>query len=164
MQSTQLTFKKIQIKNCAFTGHRDLDKSFSLEKLEKIVLNLAEKGVTNFFCGMAKGFDLFAAEAVLKTKETYKNVKLVACIPFYGQEKNYTQEDKKRYVEILKKCDIKITLSQNFYKGCSLARDRYMADNADMIVAYLKKETGGTAYTVAYFRKKYPCKEVVFLE
>ena len=164
MLSTQLTFEKIPIKNCAFTGHRELDKSFSLEKLEKKVLNLAEKGVINFFCGMAKGFDLCAAEAVLKIKEIYKNVKLVACIPFYGQEKNYTQEDKKRYVEILKKCDLKITLSQNFYKGCSLARDRYMADNADMIVAYLKKQTGGTAYTVNYFRKKYPEKEVFFIE
>ena len=164
MQSTQLTFEKRQIKNCAFTGHRDLDESFSLEKLQKEVLNLAEKGVVNFFCGMAKGFDLYAAEAVLKIKENYKNVKLIACIPFYGQEKNYTQEDKKRYIDILKNCDLKVTLSQNFYKGCSLSRDRYMADNADVMVAYLKKKKGGTAYTVSYFTKKYPEKEVFFIE
>ena len=164
MQSTQLTFEKRQIKNCAFTGHRDLDESFSLEKLQKEVLNLAEKGVVNFFCGMAKGFDLYAAEAVLKIKENYKNVKLIACIPFYGQEKNYTQEDKKRYIDILKNCDLRVTLSQNFYKGCSLSRDRYMADNADVMVAYLKKKKGGTAYTVSYFTKKYPEKEVFFIE
>lgn len=164
MKEIQLTFENNPIKNCAFTGHRDLDTGFSKEKLQKTVLTLAEKGVVNFFCGMAKGFDLYAAEAVLKAKEFYSYIKLIACIPYYGQEKGYSQEDKKRYVEILKNCDLKITLSQSYYKWCSLSRDRYMADNADALVAYLKKEKGGTAYTVGYFRKKYPQKEIIFLD
>ena len=164
MQSTQLTFEKRDIKNCAFTGHRDLDESFSKEKLQKTVFDLAKKGVVNFFCGMAKGFDLYAAEAVIKIKESYKNARLIACVPFYGQEKSYSQEDKKRYVNVLRKCDFKLTFAENYYKGCELVRDKYMADNADVLVAYLKKETGGTAYTVGYFEKKYPEKEVIFLD
>ena len=164
MKSTQLTFEKRDIKNCAFTGHRDLGDGFSIEKLQKIVFDLAKKGVVNFFCGMAKGFDLYAAEAVIKIKESYPNARLIACVPFYGQEKGYSQEDKERYVNILKKCDFKITLAENYYKGCALVRDKYMADNADVLVAYLKKKTGGTAYTVGYFEKKYPEKEIIFLD
>ena len=164
MQWMQLTLENKPIKNCAFTGHRELDESFSLEKLQKTVLELAKKGAENFFCGMAKGFDLFAAEAVLKIKENYPKVKLVACVPYYGQEKGYSQEDKKRYVNILKNCDFKITFADEYYKGCTLVRDKYMADNADVLVAYLKKEKGGTAYTVGYFNKKYPEKEIIFLD
>ena len=164
MQATQLTFENKPIKNCAFTGHRDLCDGFSIEKLQNTVLDLAKKGVINFFCGMAKGFDLFAAEAVIKIKESYPNVRLIACVPFYAQEKSYSQEDKARYVSILKKCDLKITLAENYYKGCTLVRDKYMADNADVLVAYLKKKTGGTAYTVGYFKKKYQEKEIIFLD
>ena len=164
MFETQLTFENIPIKNCAFTGHRELEESFSFEKLQKTVLLLAEKGIINFFCGMAKGFDLYAAEAVLKAKESYPNIKLIACVPFYGQEKSYLKEDKERYVQILKKCDFKFTFAETYYKGCALNRDKYMADNADVMVAYLKKKTGGTAYTVGYFKKKYPEKEIIFLD
>ena len=164
MNETQLTFEEISIKNCAFTGHRDLEESFSFEKLQKTVLDLAKKGVEKFFCGMAKGFDLYAAEAVLKAKESYPNIKLIACVPFYGQEKSYLKEDKERYVQILKNCDVKFTFAERYYKGCTINRDKYMADNADVMVAYLKKEKGGTAYTVGYFKKKYPQKEIIFLD
>ena len=164
MQATQLTLEKQQIKNCAFTGHREMDGNFSIVKLQKTVLVLAERGVKNFFCGMAKGFDLYAAEAVIKIKKQYPDVRLIACIPYYGQEKTYSQEDKKRYVTILRNCDAKFTFTDTYYKGCALVRDRYMADCADLLVAYLKKKTGGTAYTVGYFQKKYPEREIIFLD
>lgn len=164
MNSTQLTFEKKLIKNCAFTGHRELDESFSIKKLQKIVYDLAEKGVENFFCGMAKGFDLFAGEEVVKIKEVFPNVKLIACVPYFGQEKGYSQENKKRYVTILKNCDAKFTFADVYYKGCMLDRDRYMADHADVLVADLKKKKGGTAYTVGYFEKKYPDREIIFLD
>ncbi len=164
MHATQLTFEKGPIKNCAFTGHREMDESFSMEKLQKTVFDLVERGVTNFFCGMAKGFDLYAAEAVIKIKKSFPNVQLLACVPYFGQEKGYSLEDKKRYVKILKNCDLKITLAETYYKGCTLVRDRYMADQADVLVAFLKKKTGGTAYTVGYFEKKYPEKEIIFLD
>ena len=164
MQSKQLTFENKSIKNCAFTGHRDLDENFCLEKLQKTVFDLAQKGVINFFCGMAKGFDLYAGEVVIKIKETFPNVKLIACVPYFGQEKAYSQEDKKRYVMILRNCDVKFTFADVYYKGCTLVRDKYMAENADVILAYLKKKTGGTAYTVGYFKKKYSEREIIFLD
>lgn len=164
MQATQLTFEKREIKNCAFTGHRVMSESFSKEKLQKIVFELAERGVKNFFCGMAKGFDLCAGEAVIKIKENFPNVKLIACVPYFGQEKEYTQEDKNRYVTILRNCDAKFTFADTYYRGCTLIRDRYMADNAEVLVAYLKKKTGGTAYTVRYFQQKYTDREIIFLD
>ena len=100
---------------------------------------------------------------VISLKRKYKNIRLIACIPCYNQEKNFSLQDKKRYAKILKKADEQILLSETYYKGCMQKRDKYMADNADILIAYLKKPTGGTAFTVNYFTKKYPLKEKILL-
>ena len=139
-------------KACAFTGHRTLERDFSINHLKKEVEGLiVEKGVTIFYVGMAMGFDLCAAEIVLKLKKKY-DVKLVACIPHYYQEKYFSEKDKKRYVKILKACDEQIYISQEYYKGCLLKRNRYMCDRSNYLIAYLRKDEGGTAYTVNYFK------------
>ena len=148
----QITFeKKYSYNACVFTGHRELDGDFSVENLRKTIENFIKKGVNTFYTGMAKGFDLIAAEIVLEFKKKY-DVRLIACIPYYGQERGFTQEDKKRYACILKKCDEKVLISEFYYKGCLLQRNRYMADRSDCMIAYLKKKSGGTAYTVNYFK------------
>ena len=151
------------IKSCAFTGHRVLDENFSIKDLEKAVEYAVSLGVENFYCGMAMGFDLFAGETVLKAKKTSPNIRLIACIPFYQQDKYFSVQDKKRYEDILKKADETVFVSEFYFKGCMQKRDRYMADRADMLITYCKKNTGGTAYTVEYFQKKYQGKEIVFL-
>ena len=159
----QLTIIPENIKTCAFTGHRFLQEDFSLKQLKKIIKEVILRGVDTFYVGMAMGFDLYAAETVLSLRKKYKNIKLIACIPCYNQEKNFSIADKKRYVKILKKVDEQVFVSDTYYNGCMQKRDMYMADRADILIAYLKKDTGGTAFTVKYFQKKYPLKEKIFL-
>ena len=163
MLEKQLTIIKEQAYSCAFTGHRELTEDFSLKLLQKTVKELVKNGVKTFFCGMALGFDLAAAEAVLKVKKKNADVRLIACIPCLEQDKYYPAAEKKRYQKLLNKADEKTILSPVYTRACMLIRDRYMADNADALVAFLRKETGGPAYTVKYFTKKYPFKEVIFL-
>ena len=74
-----------------------------------------------------------------------------------------SDEDKKLYAEILQSADEQILLSEKYYRGCLHVRNKYMADRADMLITYCKKDTGGTAWTVKYFQKKYPLLKVVFL-
>ncbi len=154
--------QKKELHACAFTGHRELGEEFSARRLKKEIKKIIERGVTTFYNGVAMGFDLLAAELVLELKKKHKEVKLVACVPCYGQEKSYSDEDKKRYVRILKKADEVVTLSDHYYNGCMQKRNRYMVDNADALIAYCNKQTGGTAYTVNYFLKKKE-GEVVFV-
>lgn len=165
MKTQQLAIKTEQskLKTCAFTGHRELAFGFSARALKKAVEGLILQGVDTFYNGMAMGFDLIAAETVLKLKKKYPFIKLIACIPCYNQERGFSEKDKKRYVSILKKAEERTYVSEFYFNGCMQKRDRYMADRADALVAYLKKETGGTAYTVRYFQNKYPSKEIVFL-
>ena len=149
---------------CVFTGHRQIKDEFLAEKLEYAIERFLQEGVTTFYCGMALGFDLLAAEKVIHLKTKYPSARLIACIPCSNQRDNYSPVDKKRYLEILKKCDEEICLSDSYFKGCMHARNRYMVDRADCMIAYLKKQEGGTAFTVALFAKKHPGKEIFFIE
>ena len=64
----------------AFTGHRFIS-SDRVEEVRESVSNeirlLYFKGFRNFFCGMALGFDMLAAEEVLKLKEELPGILLV---------------------------------------------------------------------------------------
>ncbi len=149
-------------KSCAFTGHRVLDKDFSPKKLRKILQSLLQQGVDTFYNGMAIGLDIAAAKILLSLRKHY-NFRLIACIPCVGQDNYYSTAEKRDYENIMKQTDEQIYLSDHYFNGCMLLRNRYMADRADVLVAYCKKDSGGTAYTVRYFQKKYPEKEIVFL-
>ncbi len=155
--------ENLYIDRCVFTGHRELGEDFSVRKLKKAIEEQIKKGVIYFYNGMAKGFDLAAAEEVIKLKKKNSQIKLIACIPCYGQEKYFSEKDKKRYVSILKNADESITLSPNYYTGCMQVRDKYMVERANVMIAYCKKKEGGAAYTVKIFQKIHPNKEIIFL-
>lgn len=141
------------MKSCCFTGHRvlrDLDAAL----LDRVIADLIKNGCKRFYCGMAKGFDLAAAESVIALKESYPGVELVACIPCGGQSLSYSASDKRRYNRILSFCSETITLSGDYYKGCMHVRDRFMVDNSDIVLSYLREKRGGTYYTVSYAEKK----------
>lgn len=148
---------------CVFTGHREIGEDFSARKLRAEIESLIKEGVTTFYDGMAKGFDLVAATVVLRLKNKYPQIRLIACVPCYGQEKYFCERDKKTYAEALKKADEQIVLSPAYYRGCMQARDRYMAERAQVMIAYCKKTEGGAAYTVKIFQKSHPSAKIIFL-
>lgn len=136
---------------CTFTGHRQLrDLDYAL--MDRVILNLVKNGCTRFYCGMAQGFDLAAAESVLGIGKDYP-AELVACIPCESQKDTFSAADRARYERILKSCSEVIVLSDFYYKGCMQARDRFMVDNSDVVLCYLRQKSGGTYYTVNYARK-----------
>ena len=137
--------------SCAFTGHRMLGDDFDPVLLERVVERLLKRGVDTFYCGMAKGFDLFAAEIVLKFKDRY-GAKLICCIPYSGQADYFSAADKERYENILEYCERKIVFSEKYNRWCMHARDRFMAENSGTVVCYLRRSAGGTYYTVKYAR------------
>lgn len=155
--------EKNKIKTCIFTGHRQLDKDFSARKLKKEIKTLILDGVDTFLCGMAMGFDLIAGETVLSLKKRFPFIRLVACIPCYNQEKYFPEQDKKRYVAILKKTEEQVFVSETYFKGCMQKRDTYMAERADVMITYCKKTVGGTAFTVKTFGKLKPFAKIIYL-
>ena len=136
-------------KVCAFTGHRVM-KDLDINLLDRVIENLIKGGCKRFLCGMARGFDLTAAESVLQLKKTYPDIELIACVPCEGQSDDYTSSDKARYLRILENCKEVIVLSDEYYKGCMMVRNRFMVDNCDVVISYLRRKFGGTYYTIKY--------------
>ncbi len=137
----------------ALSGHRDLPADFDCNKLYDALEELIRGGNFHFCCGMARGFDLAALQCLIDLKRRY-HVRIEACIPYLGQERNFPPREKKLYGELLPLCDETTVISQTYYSGCTLKRNRYMVDKCDTLFAYCTRDTGGTAFTVKYARSQ----------
>lgn len=135
-----------------FTGHRYIPDIDILVKnrIKKEIEKLIEKGVIYFGNGGALGFDTLVAQMVLDLKEKHPQIKLIMVLPCKEQDKFWSAKDKKIYAYILDRADKKVYVSENYYDGCMLVRNRYLVDNSGYCIAYLRKDKGGTAFTVNY--------------
>ncbi len=146
-------------KAVAFTGNRKLNApqgvrvnnlKFEVYKRTYALIEEAyNEGKRQFLSGMAQGFDMIAAEAVLKLRDEYDDVELIAIIPFEGQADNFSYEDQSRYDRILDEAD-QIIITSPTYSGPKVyyIRNNYLADNANYIIAYSSGSGRGTAYTL----------------
>lgn len=142
-----------------FTGHRSekLPKNqgiyqSSLNTLENEIKIAIDKGYSTFFTGMSYGFDLIAAANVLEFKKN-TNVKIIAIVPFYGQEKNWNLINVKEYHRVLSMCDDIVVCHDSYRSGAYYDRNRYMVDSSSLVIAY-SNGTGGSQYTVNYATQK----------
>ena len=88
----------------AFTGHRTY-RGAAADALRRTVGELYARGFRTFLSGMAVGFDLAAAEAVLELRERAPGVRLVAAVPFRGQEMRFSPADRERFRRVLAEAD-----------------------------------------------------------
>ena len=105
-------------------------------------------GFRTFLSGMAVGFDLAAAEAVLELRERVPGVRLVAAVPFRGQEMRFSPADRERFRRVLAEADSVEVLAPAYHRGCYAVRNDFLVDNARVLVAWYDGSPGGTRYTV----------------
>lgn len=140
-------------KRCCFTGHRFISKEHMniIEKNLPIVIDsLAERGVTEFISGGALGFDMLAAKAVIQARERNAGLRLILALPCMNHNCNWKNADKADFDCITAMSDEVIYVSDNYYDGCMLRRNRYMVDKSRHCIFYMAYPRGGTAYTVRY--------------
>ena len=122
-------------------------------KLLGTLVTLIEQGYRYFGAGGALGFDTLAAQAVLRLRERYPQIRLILVLPCLNQTRGWPQADIDTYEEI-KRCADKVTYtSEHYFRGCMQKRNRHLVDNSSACICYLTKPTGGTAYTVDYARR-----------
>lgn len=139
---------------CAITGHRELKGDISEKTVFVALENLIkERGINEFYCGMALGFDLLAARCIVKLKNKYP-VRLIACIPCPEQDKYFSFFEKAEYKKLLQKADETVLISETYTRYCMHQRNRYMVDHAQYLLCYLREESGGTYYTYKYAKDK----------
>ncbi len=138
-------------KSACFSGYR-LQKFPPNTNFEKIKLalrnaiaDLVQRGYTTFLSGMAEGFDMMAAEEVVKLKTINPHIKFIAVIPCH-EFREFSLHD----AEIFNQADEVIAVSDKVETKAYHARNRFMVDNSSTLVCYFDGKGGGTKYTVNY--------------
>ena len=106
-----------------------------------------------FLNGGIVRFDEVCAEVVRKLKEQYPEKDIRLCLVAahfsnrFNTEKSYYQTF---YDEILVPEEVEYT----YYKAAITKRNRWMVDHADLMLAYIDHDYGGSYQTYRYAQKK----------
>lgn len=154
-----------KLKTCAFSGHRpgllpwgyseNDERCLNLKgQIREQIITAINKGYAHYFSGMALGCDIFFAQLVLELKKDYPDIKLICAIPYELQYSNWKKSDKERYFNILRQCDHKEIISLKYTESCFMDRNKYMIDNASLLIAvYNGFGKSGTRNTIKYAQK-----------
>lgn len=147
----------------AATGHRppkicswEKYETIGLERLTALARNcLIRLDAEEVVSGMALGWDIAFALAAINL-----DIPLIAAIPFKGQERRWRKKNRDLYYETLSKsqviyvCTDEISPSGEWSKQkidqMMKARDRWMVDWCDKVLALYNGTSGGTSATVNY--------------
>ncbi len=151
-------------RTCCFTGHRTEKlpaERAQIEYLRKIVSDTAAilyyKGVNIFMTGMARGFDLLAAEAVAFDPDIGSNIRLVCAMPYAEHRREMkTQQEDELYRRLMKRADMIVCLGDSYFKDCYRLRNSFMINNSTNLIAYLKDDDSwrsGTGMTCNLAKK-----------
>lgn len=154
---------------CCFTGHRPQGLPCGGDEgapacirlkdalRREIAALVEERGVTRFISGMALGIDQWAAGLVAQLRGQYPHLSLEGAVPCAGQESRWSRDKQLQYHALRRQCDRWTILQPAYTRGCMQARNRYMVDNSDIVLAVWDGRPGGTGSTVAYARKRGLC-------
>ncbi len=151
---------------CCFTGHRPESLKIPFDEnsprfsaLKNVISDIIDQaisdGYTDFYCGMARGIDMLCAALVLDKTKTNSALRLHAALPCPNQSDGWRAKDIKLFDDILSQCASKTVISPFYTPECMLARNRFMVDNSQRVIAVWNGfYRGGTAYTVRYAKKQ----------
>ena len=147
----------MRLQTACFTGHREIpaqEQSHIVQNTARIVRELYARGYRTFCAGGALGFDTIAARVILTLKKTYPDIRLHLVLPCKTQTAHWLSADRLVYEVIKKEADEITYISDDYTKYCMMERNRRLVDLSSVCICYLKKKTGGTAYTVGYAQKQ----------
>ncbi len=157
----------MDIKNaaCAFTGHREEKLPWGRnesdprclrlkELIEDAVESVYSSGIRHFICGMATGCDMYFCEAVMALREAHPDITLEAAIPWEGQSESWCDTLRRRYAKLVADCDYHTLVQKSYTPDCLMRRNRYMVDNASVLIAAYSGKPGGTMSTLLYAMRR----------
>lgn len=149
---------------CCFSGYRpekmppDLPEGSAafdrmLQRLRWSIRRASGAGYRHFLSGMSRGFDLWAAEAVLELQEQGHAIDLWAAVAFPGMEQSWELQWQRRYHAVLSRAAKTVPVSAKYAPECYTLRDRFLVEHSSRCICFFDGVPGGTAYTVRYARR-----------
>ncbi len=149
---------------CCFSGYRpekmpeDMQEhspAFAdmTQRLRCAIHDAAGQGYRHFLSGMSRGFDLWAAEAVLELARQGEAIDLWAAIAFPGMEQYWEPLWRARYTSALAQASRTFPLCDRYEPDCYKKRDRFLVEQSSLCICFFDGTPGGTQYTVGYARR-----------
>ena len=131
----------------SFFGHSNFrwNKAYE-DKTLSIIEDSVGDGEVNFLLGNYGSFDDFAYKCCKKYKDKHKNARLIFVTPYISE--GYQARLERAAVDY--DAIIYPPIEGRPYKFAIHYRNRYMVDNADLIICYLTKRYGGAYEAVKY--------------
>lgn len=143
---------------CCFTGHRPeklhWDEQTVVNALEKEISQAVTDGFNTFLTGMARGVDIWAAEIVLRLRDTGTPVHLICASPYAGFENRWSAYWQHRYQTILQAADHVTFICPGYSRSCFQARNIWLVDHSARVIAVYNGTPGGTRNTLKYAKAK----------
>lgn len=137
-------------KICVFFGHRFVPEPEKIkQKLKAVVRDLIQEGTDTFWLGGYGEFDTLAEDVVRELKAEFPHIKKVLALAYLPKNKEDYQYKSQFYDDLFYPEGVEIGPK----KFAIPRRNKYMAENADYIVAYLNTKSGGAFYAVQIARK-----------
>ena len=145
----------------AFTGYRPQKMPFGFDETDERCVNfklrlyntiesLIDQGYRHFISGGALGMDMYAAETVLELKSKYPDITLEMVSPFDGQSAKWAPQYQSRHDRLLDQADMVTATGHEYTKSAMFIRNKYLVNNADILLAAYDGQRGGTQMTVKY--------------
>ena len=142
---------------CCFTGHRRMtaaERETATVWLEQTVIELIKQGIVYFGVGGAIGFDMLAANTVLRLRRRFPHIRLIVVLPCEDMDAKWSPYEREQLEHILRDADKVVSMAKTYTPDCMKRRDRHLADHSSVCVAWLTHYGGGTGYTVEYARRQ----------
>lgn len=134
-------------------GHRTVEDYLTVENKLYELLRIAiqrKNGEVEFLVGRNGDFDLMAASVIRKLKKETgnDNIYLTLVLPYETAELKNNTEAFESYYD-----SIEISDATRNYRYAIVARNRDMVDRADLVIVYVKNESGGAYQSLKYAEK-----------
>lgn len=136
---------------CAFTGHRIIkpEHRTAMPNLIARAIDYAyKKGCRRFITGGAIGFDTEAAREVIRFRLSHPDVTLMLFLPCLDQDVAWSVRQRDAYDYILSAADEVRYVSEIYDKSCMKRRNQAMAEECDLMIAYVGHSRSGSSQTL----------------
>lgn len=140
-------------KVCCFSGHRVLpqeQREALRPLLERTVRVLIGQGYTRFWTGGAMGFDMMAAQTIVRLKQEFPQLSLSLALPCERHWRRWPQQEKMALCALLEQVEDVVYVSRSYSKLCMLLRNRYLVEQSSACVCFCVRKKSGTGYTMRY--------------
>lgn len=122
--------------------------------LENEIVKSIQDGYTVFITGMAPGIDLWAGCIVLRLKDRFPDIKLIAAVPYPEFRERWSDEWKAKYDRIISGADCVQIISRAPSTTAYQRRNEWMVDHSSKVIAVYSGKASGTRNTIRYAKEQ----------